>query len=73
MRVFLKRLAIVLTAPVALMILVSAYLGATNSGSHPDYFFLGLLGVWCLLVWAVYWVLMPLFPALSGDRQAKWD
>ena len=63
MRTFLKRLAIFLTLPAAVLAALSVYWNLNRADGRGDYFAAWLLAFWCVFVWGLYWVISPLTKA----------
>ena len=56
-RVFLKRLAIVLSVPPVLMLIAAPF----SKGVGGPEFLLGMGAIWLVVVWACYWIICGLF------------
>lgn len=60
MRIFLRRLAIFLTLPAAVLLALSVYWNVSRTDDRADYFAASFLALWCVFVWGMYWVISPL-------------
>lgn len=71
MRIFIRRLAIFLTLPAALLGALSIYWNLNRTEGRADYFAASLLALWCVFVWGIYWVISPLTKPSARESQAS--